>query len=66
MTPMEAFQLLTSSEYLENLSEKERNKIRVYKYRLRKGTKVNLDTVLENNGFIKVKEAEWKRKGIEK
>jgi len=66
MTTLEAFQILASSESMSNLPEEERNKVRVYKSRIRKGNKVNLEGILEKNGFVKVKEAEWKRKGIEK
>ena len=63
---MEAFQILASSDYMENLSPTDKQTIRVYKSRILKGNKINLEGILEKHGFVKVKESEWKRKGIEK
>ena len=61
---MEAFQLLASTEFMDKLPQVERDKVRVYKSRLSKGSKVNLEGILQKNGFVKVKEAQWERKGI--
>jgi hypothetical protein len=67
MTAIEAFQnLLDDTEYLEQLEISERRKIASYKSMLKKKrlnpNNMNIDTLLERHGFVKVTEPQWEKK----
>lgn len=69
MTAMEAFQeLIHNEDYIQTLPIDQRNTIRSYKAQYETGKlKVkNIDTLLENHGFVKTHEPEWEHKSINK
>lgn len=67
MTAMEALEkLINDREYYTSLDPTEKAKIRSYKSMYLKGKIKHIDTILENHGYVKVKEPSWEKKKIEK